>query len=125
MAVYDIKPTYRRRPGWAELAAASGLMKAGHDDRGLRTGARAWRGRRRHPNECQRHKRGRFIDLGLREEISRVAVNPGAYVFSAFDTGEEISRFNLAADHEKLHGAPAEMHRAGFRQSLPRRALIR
>ena len=56
-----------------------------------------------------------LMDLDLREEIEKVAVKPGAYVFRAFDTGEEISRFNLAADHEKLHGAPyCQMHRADF-----------
>jgi salicylate hydroxylase len=62
-------------------------------------------------------------DLGLAEEIARLAVKPGAYVFRAFDTGEEISRFNLAADHEKLHGAPyCQMHRADFHDILARKA---
>ena len=107
--------------GMGGLAAASSLMKAGHDvevyeqapelgevGAGIQMSANAMHA---------------LIDLGLREEISRVAVNPGAYVFSAFDTGEEISRFNLAADHEKLHGAPyCQMHRADFHDILARRA---
>ena len=107
--------------GMGGLAAASSLMKAGHDvevyeqapelgevGAGIQMSANAMHA---------------LIDLGLREEISRVAVNPGAYVFSAFDTGEEISRFNLADDHEKLHGAPyCQMHRADFHDILARRA---
>ena len=79
--------------GMGGLAAASSLMKAGHDvevyeqapelgevGAGIQMSANAMHA---------------LIDLGLREEISRVAVDPGAYVFSAFDTGEEISRLTL------------------------------
>ena len=90
--------------GMGGLAAASSLMKAGHDvevyeqapalgevGAGIQMSANAM------------HV---LLDLGMGEEIDCLSVRPGAYVFRAFDTGEEISRFNLAADHEKLHGAP-------------------
>ena len=61
------------------------------------------------------------LDLG--ERIAKVAVRPGAYVFRTFDTGEEISRFSLAEEHEKLHGAPYyQLHRADFHELLAARA---
>ena len=107
--------------GMGGLAAASSLMKAGHDvevyeqapelgevGAGIQMSANAM------------HV---LMGLDLREEIDKVSVKPGAYVFRAFDTGEEISRFNLAADHEKLHGAPyCQMHRADFHDILARKA---
>ncbi|MGE3710284.1 MAG: FAD-dependent monooxygenase [Hyphomicrobiaceae bacterium] len=54
-----------------------------------------------------------LIDLGLGGEIAKVGVKPGAYVFRLHDTGEVIQRFDLAAAHERQHGAPYyQLHRA-------------
>ncbi len=51
--------------------------------------------------------------LGLGTPLAEVGVRPGAYVFRLHDTGEEIQRFTLSDDHERLHGAPYyQIHRA-------------
>jgi len=52
-------------------------------------------------------------NLGLRAPLAQVGVRPGAYVFRLHDTGEEIHRFALSDEHERLHGAPYyQLHRA-------------
>src|ERR1043165_9893152 len=52
-------------------------------------------------------------DLGLEGDIRAGGVHPAAYVFRLFDTGEEIQRFSLAEEHERIHGAPyTQLHRA-------------
>jgi len=62
-------------------------------------------------------------DLGLGEAMAKLAVRPGAYVFRLHDSGEEISRFALAEEHERLNKAPYnQMHRADFHQLLADRA---
>ena len=62
-------------------------------------------------------------DLGLRGEIMAAGVRPGAYVFRLHDTGEELQRFNLAADHEKMHGQPYnQLHRADLHEMLAAKA---
>ena len=51
--------------------------------------------------------------LGLGPALAESGVRPGAYVFRLHDTGEEIQRFALSDDHERLHGAPYyQVHRA-------------
>jgi salicylate hydroxylase len=53
-----------------------------------------------------------------------VGVRPGAYVFRLHDTGEEIQRFALSDDHEKLHGAPyCQVHRADIHNLLAAKVL--
>ena len=57
--------------------------------------------------------------LGLEDSIRRAGVRPGAYVFRLHDTGEEIQRFALSDEHERLHGAPyTQLHRADFQAML-------
>ena len=57
--------------------------------------------------------------LGLGSAITRVGVRPKAYVFKLFDTGEEIQRFALSEEHERLHGAAYyQMHRADLHELL-------
>ena len=57
--------------------------------------------------------------LGLEPAILKVGVRPGAYVFRLHDTGEEIQRFALSDEHERLHGAPyTQLHRADFHAIL-------
>jgi salicylate hydroxylase len=57
--------------------------------------------------------------LGLGPAIARSGVRPKAYVFKLFDTGEEIQRFALSEEHERLHGAPYyQMHRADLHDLL-------
>ncbi len=57
--------------------------------------------------------------LGLAAALAKVGVRPGAYVFRLHDTGEEIQRFALSDDHEKLHGAPYyQIHRADIHSLL-------
>jgi salicylate hydroxylase len=57
--------------------------------------------------------------LGLGPALTEVGVRPGAYVFRLHDTGEEIQRFALSDQHEKLHGAPYyQVHRADIQTLL-------
>jgi salicylate hydroxylase len=107
--------------GLGGLAAASFLMKEGHDvevyeqapqleevGAGIQISANAMHALR---------------SLGLEESITKVGVRPGAYVFRLHDTGEEIQRFALSEEHERLHGAPyTQMHRADFHSILADRA---
>jgi salicylate hydroxylase len=107
--------------GLGGLSAASCLMKAGHEvevyeqapqlgeiGAGIQISANAMHVLR---------------DLGLEPEIRRVGVHPGAYVFRLHDTGEEIQRFSLSEEHERMHGAPyTQMHRADFHEILVQRA---
>ena len=60
--------------------------------------------------------------LGLRAALAEVGVRPGAYVFRLHDSGEEIHRFALSHEHEKLHGAPYyQVHRADVHTLLAAR----
>jgi salicylate hydroxylase len=62
--------------------------------------------------------------LGLGPALAEVGVRPGAYVFRLHDTGEEIQRFSLSDEHEKLHGAPYyQVHRADVHSLLAARVL--
>jgi salicylate hydroxylase len=57
--------------------------------------------------------------LGLGDAIASLSVRPGAYVFRLHDTGEVISQFPLAQEHQKLHGAPYnQLHRADLHNLL-------
>jgi salicylate hydroxylase len=107
--------------GLGGLAAASCLLKAGHDveiyeqapqlaevGAGIQISANAMHVLR---------------DLGLEEAITKVGVRPGAYVFRLHDTGEIIQRFSLSDEHERLHGAPyTQLHRADFHEILAAKA---
>lgn len=107
--------------GIGGLAAASCLMKAGYDveiyeqapaltevGAGIQMSANAM--------HVMNH-----LDLG--PALAKTAVRPGAYVFRLYDTGEEISRFALLDDHERLHGAPYyQLHRADLLDLLVARA---
>jgi salicylate hydroxylase len=97
--------------GIGGLTAAANLLQAGHDvtvfeqaselseiGAGLQVSANA--------THVLHH-------LGLGPALAQVGVRPGAYVFRLHDTGEEIQRFALSDEHEKLHGAPYyQVHRA-------------
>jgi salicylate hydroxylase len=62
--------------------------------------------------------------LGLGPALAAVGVRPGAYVFRLHDTGEEIQRFALSDEHEKLHGAPYyQVHRADVHSLLAAKVL--
>lgn len=103
--------------GIGGLAAASSLMKAGHKveiyeqapvlaeiGAGIQISANAMHVLR---------------DLGMEQATRRVGVHPGAYVFRLHDTGEEIQRFSLAEEHERMHGAPyTQLHRADLHEIL-------
>jgi salicylate hydroxylase len=61
-------------------------------------------------------------DLGLGAAISELAVRPAAYVFRLHDSGEEIGRFALADEHNRLNGAPySQLHRADLHELLANR----
>jgi salicylate hydroxylase len=61
--------------------------------------------------------------LGLGEAIAKLSVRPGAYVFRLHDTGEVIGQFPLAAEHERLNGAPYnQLHRADLHDLLAAKA---
>jgi salicylate hydroxylase len=97
--------------GIGGLAAGASLLQAGHDvtifeqaaelseiGAGLQLSANA--------THVLHH-------LGLGTALAEVGVRPGAYVFRLHDSGEEIHRFALSDEHEKLHGAPYyQVHRA-------------
>ncbi len=103
--------------GLGGLAAASCLMKAGHDvtvfeqspvlgevGAGIQMSA--------NPMHVLRY-------LGLESEVDRLGVRPGAYVFRLHDTGEVIQEFELSAAHERQHGAPyIQLHRADLHELL-------
>lgn len=103
--------------GLGGLTAASCLMKAGHKvevyeqapklgeiGAGIQISANAMHVMR---------------DLGLEPAIRKAGVHPGAYVFRLHDTGEEIQRFSLSEEHERMHGAPyTQLHRADFHEML-------
>ena len=107
--------------GLGGLAAASCLLKAGHDvaiyeqspalgevGAGIQISANAF--------HVMRH-------LGLEDELLKVGVRPGAYIFRLHDTGEELQRFALSEDHERKHGAPyVQLHRADYHAILAARA---
>src|SRR5271166_2913355 len=107
--------------GLGGLAAASCLLKAGHDveiyeqapqlgeiGAGIQVSANAM--------HVLRH-------LGVGEAVTRTGVKPGAYVFRLHDTGEVIQRFSLSDEHERLHGAPyTQLHRADFHDILAAKA---
>jgi salicylate hydroxylase len=62
--------------------------------------------------------------LGLGPALAAVGVRPGAYVFRLYNTGEEIQRFTLSGDHERLHGAPYyQVHRADIHALLAAKVL--
>jgi 2-polyprenyl-6-methoxyphenol hydroxylase-like FAD-dependent oxidoreductase len=61
-------------------------------------------------------------DFGIGPAVSELAVRPAAYVFRLHDSGEEIGRFALADDHNRLHGAPYnQLHRADLHNLLATR----
>lgn len=107
--------------GIGGLTAASCLMKAGHQveiyeqapqlgeiGAGIQISANAM--------HVMRH-------IGLGDAIDRIGVRPEAYVFRLHDTGEVIQRFSLAAEHEKMHGAPyTQLHRADLHELLAAKA---
>ena len=107
--------------GIGGLTAASFLLQAGHDveiyeqapqleevGAGIQISANAMHALR---------------TLGLEAAITAAGVRPAAYVFRLHDTGEEIQRFALSDDHERLHGAPyTQLHRADFHALLAEKA---
>lgn len=107
--------------GLGGLAAASSLMMAGFDveiyeqapelgevGAGIQMSANAM--------HVLKH-------FGLGDQIAEVGVQPGAYVFRLHDTGEEIQRFSLSEEHERLHGAPYyQLHRADLLDILSAKA---
>jgi salicylate hydroxylase len=107
--------------GLGGLAAASCLMKTGHDveiyeqapqlgevGAGIQVSANAM--------HVLRY-------LGLEQAVTKVGVSPGAYVFRLHDTGEVIQRFPLSEEHERLNGAPyTQLHRADFHEILAAKA---
>ena len=107
--------------GLGGLTAASCLMKAGHEvtifeqapvlgeiGAGIQISANAM------------HV---LNDLGLGPTLAKLAVRPGAYVFRLHDTGEVISQFSLAEEHERLHRAPYnQLHRADLHDVLAAKA---
>jgi salicylate hydroxylase len=61
--------------------------------------------------------------LGMEPEISRLGVQPAAYVFRLHDTGEVIQRFSLSEEHQRMHGAPyTQLHRADLHDILAAKA---
>lgn len=107
--------------GLGGLAAASCLMKAGYDvevyeqapalaevGAGIQISANAF--------HVMRY-------LGLADELLRMGVRPGAYVFRLHDTGEVLQRFSLSDAHEAQHGAPyVQLHRADLHDLLAAKA---
>jgi len=103
--------------GLGGLAAAANLLEAGHDvtiyEQAPQLGE-VGAGIQMSANAMHVLKK-----LGVADQIVEIGVKPGAYVFRAFDTGEEIQRFALAQEHERMHGAPyVQIHRADLHEIL-------
>lgn len=65
-----------------------------------------------------------LYDLGLRDELEKVAVRPQAFEFRRFDTAELMHRVALGELHEKTHGAPYfHLHRADIHELLARKVM--
>lgn len=107
--------------GIGGLTAASCLLKAGHDVLVLEQApALAEIGAGIQLSANAMHV---LNDLGLGPAIAATAVRPAAYVFRLHDTGEMISRFPLAEEHERLNGAPYnQLHRADLHNLLAAKA---
>jgi salicylate hydroxylase len=107
--------------GIGGVTAALSLMKAGHDvsvfeqaDRLMEIGAGI---------QLSANAMHVLDSLGLVEEIARLSVRPGGYVFRLHDTGEIISQFPLAEAHLKQHGASYnQLHRADLHNLIVRAA---
>jgi 2-polyprenyl-6-methoxyphenol hydroxylase-like FAD-dependent oxidoreductase len=107
--------------GIGGVTAALSLMKAGHDvsvfeqaNELMEIGAGI---------QLSANAMHVLNDLGLGEEISRLSVRPGAYVFRLHDTGEIISQFPLADAHQNRHGASYnQLHRADLHDLLVKAA---
>lgn len=103
--------------GLGGLAAASCLMKAGHEVEVYEQAAKL--GEIGAGIQISANAQHVLRDLGLGPAIDAVGVRPGAYVFRLHDTGEVIQEFPLAEQHERVNGAPyTQMHRADFHQIL-------
>lgn len=107
--------------GLGGLAAACCLMKAGHEVEVFEQAAQLSEvGAGIQISANAQHV---LRDLGLGPDIDRIGVRPGAYVFRLHDTGEEIQRFPLAEEHERINGAPyTQLHRADFHDVLAHKA---
>jgi salicylate hydroxylase len=65
-----------------------------------------------------------LYDLGLRDELEKVAVKPKAFEFRRFDTAELMHRIPLGEEHIKNFGAPYyHIHRADLHDLLARKVL--
>jgi salicylate hydroxylase len=63
-----------------------------------------------------------LYDIGLRDELEKVAVRPQAFEFRRFNTGELMHRIPLGEQHEKANGAPYyHLHRADIHELLARK----
>lgn len=103
--------------GLGGLAAASCLMKAGHEVEIYEQAPQL--GEIGAGIQISANAQHVLRDLGLGPAIDAVGVRPGAYVFRLHDTGEIIQQFSLAEEHERKNGAPyTQMHRADFHQIL-------
>ncbi len=60
-----------------------------------------------------------LYDLGLKDELEKVAVKPANYEFRRYDTAELLHSIPFAGAHEKAHGTPYyHLHRADFHRIL-------
>lgn len=60
-----------------------------------------------------------LYELGLRDELEKVAVRPDVYQFRRYDTAELLHEIPFASAHEKAHGAPYyHIHRADIHRIL-------
>jgi salicylate hydroxylase len=107
--------------GLGGLAAASCLIKAGHDVEVYEQAPRL--GEIVAGIQISANAMHVLEEIGLGPAIAKLAVRPAAYVFRLHDTGEELSRFPLAEEHERLHKAPYfQLHRADLHELLAARA---
>jgi 2-polyprenyl-6-methoxyphenol hydroxylase-like FAD-dependent oxidoreductase len=107
--------------GIGGLTAACCLMKAGHDVQVFEQAPAL--GEIGAGIQMSANAMHVLNDLGLGPAIAKLAVRPGAYVFRLHDTGEVISQFPLAEEHERLHKAPYnQLHRADLHELLAAKA---
>jgi salicylate hydroxylase len=62
-----------------------------------------------------------LYDLGLRDELEKVAVKPKAYEFRRYDTAGLLHAIPFEGTHERMHGTPYyHIHRADLHAMLVR-----
>ena len=118
----QVNRRFDSRRGFSGLAAACALMKAGYIVEVFEKAPKL--GEIGAGIQLSANAMHVLNYLGVGDKITKMSVQPEAYVFRLFETGEELQRFSLAAAHKEIHRAPYnQAHRADFHNVLVDRAF--